>query len=84
MEGLHDCISLPICPTLVQKYPHLRRWMLILSLVRRGSEPRSSFVSAGTLLLGATEHSENAAQGSVRVGVLSMTMTIVVLSCVDR
>ena len=50
-----------------------------ISLVRRGSESRSSSFSAGSgrLLLGATEHSENAAQGSVRVQVSTIT-------CLDR
>ena len=76
MEGSDT--ALPVC---VHSYKRTHIYVVRphISLVRRGSESRSSSFSAGSgrLLLGATEHSENAAQGSVRVQV----STII---CLDR
>ena len=76
MEGSDT--ALPVC---VHSYKRTHIYVVRPhnSLVRRGSESRSSSFSAGSgrLLLGATEHSENAAQGSVRVQV----STII---CLDR
>lgn len=75
-------ISSPCLPVLLQS-THIYVGRPHIFLVRRGSESRSAGV--GNLLLGAAEHSENAAaQGSVRVGMSTIIMTWFSLVLIDK